>query len=172
LVNFFNVNVARCAQTVALKNLKKFFRANKNRRDYCDDGYFHIAVHVRRPNPHDNRVYGTDVPDDFYIKVIDSLRKKYYEYNLLFHIYSQGDSDNFKIYHANDTILHINGSLEDTYTSMVLADVLVTGRSSLSYTAGYLSDGIVYYTSYMHSALPHWTPVEKLWENESENDVK
>jgi hypothetical protein len=104
------------------------------------------------------------VPDSVYIAVINKLRTKYSSQNPLFHIYSQGNSDNFRIYEAEDTILHINESLEDTYIGMVLADVLVTGRSSLSYTAGYLSDGIVYYTSYAHAPLPHWIPIEKLFE--------
>jgi hypothetical protein len=45
---------------------------------------------------------------------------------------------------------------------MVLADILVTGASSFSYTAGLLSEGIVYYIPFWHAPLPHWTPVDVL----------
>jgi len=161
-VPFFDENVEKCANSRPLKKIKKIFRANKNTKNYFKNKNFNIAVHIRRPNPHDNRIYGTDIPDDFYAEIINKLRAKYSSRNPLFHIYSQGDIENFDMYHAPDVILHLNESVEDTYLPLVLADVLVTGRSSFSYTAGYLSDGIVYYNSYMHAALPHWTPVEKL----------
>jgi hypothetical protein len=59
--------------------------------------------------------------------------------------------------------MHINESVENTFTGMVLADVLVTAASSLSYTAGILSEGIVYYIPFWHVALPHWISINTLY---------
>lgn len=161
-LSFFD-QYARFAQN-SLEKLKKIFRANKKNADnYFNNNNFNIAVHIRRPNPHDSRIYGTDIPDDHYVKIIDKLRQRYSSRNPLFHIYSQGDYENFtKYYTSPDIILHLNEPVEDTYLGMVFADVLVTGRSSFSYTAGFLSDAIVYYNSYVHAHLPQWISVEAL----------
>ena len=75
----------------------------------------------------------------------------------VFHIYSQGDEEDlWDAFKEDDIVLHINESVEDTFTSMVLADVLVTSRSSFSYTAALLSEGEVYYIPFWHPPLPHW----------------
>ena len=61
-----------------------------------------------------------------------------------------------------DIILHLNESVEDTFTAMVLADILVTSRSSFSYTAAILSEGIVYYMPFWHPPLPGWISVNEI----------
>lgn len=159
-IPFFDAHVY--AVEAPLSKLKKIFRANKNIENYFNNENLNIAVHIRRPNPHDSWIYGTDVPNDIYVNVINKLRTKYSSQNPLFHVYSQGDSNNFSMYEAPDVIFHLNESVEDTYQGMVFADVLVTGKSSISYTAGYLSDGIVYYTPYAHAPLPHWIAIESI----------
>lgn len=162
-VDFFNENMERCL--ASLEKVKRIFRANKQHLgNYFNNGRFNIAVHIRRYNPHDGRIYGSrDLPDRLYLRVINKLRKKYGHLNPLIHIYSQGEKENFKKYKGKDIVLHLNESVEDTYLGLVFADVLVTGRSSLSYTAGYLSDGIVYYNFYRGGApLPQWKSVTEL----------
>ena len=119
-------------------------------------------MHVRRPNLHDNRIEGADTPDQLFLSVIDQLRLTYKDQNPLFHLHSQGTIENFKQYHTGDVVLHLNESVEDSFCAMVLADVLVTGASSFSYTAALLSDGIVYYIPFWHSPLPHWISVYEL----------
>ena len=89
--------------------------------------------------------------------MIDLIRNKYSSKKPLFHIYSQGNIKAFKdIYKSNDIVFHIDEPIEQTFTSLVLADVLVTSISSLSYTAGILSDGVVYYMPFWHPPLPGW----------------
>lgn len=161
-MNFFEGNLDRCVHSFSLQKIKRIFRANKNRTHYFNNENLHIAVHVRRPNAHDNRTQGTDTPDDIFLRTIDQLRAVYAAQNPQFHIYSQGNPEHFKIYEAQDVVLHIDESLEDTFTGMVLADVLVTAASSLSYTAGLLSEGIVYYIPFWHAPLPHWISVDTL----------
>ncbi len=155
---FFENNLPLCVSSNSLKKIKKVFRQNKNKSDYFDDDHLSIAIHVRRPNSHDNRTQGPDIPDEVYAKIIKFLRCSYASQNPLFHIYSQGDVGSFEErFGSSDTVLHINESVEETFSSMVLADVLVTTVSSLSYVAGILSEGTVYYIPFWHPPLPTWT---------------
>ncbi len=159
---FCESNFEAFANSASLKKIKQIFRANKQREDSFNEENFHIAVHVRRPNPHDCRVEGTNTPDAFFLRMISDLRKTYAEQKPRFHIYSQGDVDVFQnLFGADDTILHLNGSVEETFTSMVLADALVMSQSSFSYTAGLLSEGTVYYLPFWHPPLPHWIPLSE-----------
>ncbi|MFI5333718.1 MAG: hypothetical protein ACHQT8_00950 [Chlamydiales bacterium] len=160
-VVFFDQNIGQCIETSAFKNIKEIFRVNKDRSRYFDDEHLHIAGHIRRSNSHDNRVDGTDTPDSVYLNIINNLRQKYLTQRPLFHIYSQGRPKKFrKTFLGDDIVLHINASIEETFTSMVLADVLVLSRSSFSYTAGLLSNGTVYYMRFWVSPLPSWIEVK------------
>lgn len=156
---FFDRHVEECVQTKAFKEIKANFRINK--KDTHSDA-FRIAVHVRRPNAHDTRLMGSDVPDETYLRTIEMFRKLYANYHPVFHIYSQGDANTLRPYSADDTIFHLNDSIEDTFTGMVFADVLVVAPSSLSYVAGWLCEGFVYYIPFWHSPLPGWVSIEKL----------
>jgi hypothetical protein len=159
---FFDANVARCAQSSALKKIKTIFRANKNTDNYFNNNNVNIAIHIRRSNSHDSRISGTDAPDRLFLDIINQFRVMHYSENPLFHLYSQGNSENFEAFQAPDIILHINKSIEDTFLGMVLADILVAGASSFSYTAALLSEGTVYYIPFWHAPLPHWISVNVL----------
>jgi len=161
---FFDANVVACANSFSLKKVKKFFRENKNTNNYFNNNNLNIAIHVRRPNPHDNRILGTDTPDNFFLRIVNQLRVIYVAENPLFHLYSQGNNENFDLFKADDLVLHLDESIEDTFLGMVLAEVLVTGASSFSYTAGLLSDGVVYYMPFWHEPLPHWISIKTLVE--------
>lgn len=157
-IRFFESNLDECTNSWSLIKIKEIFRSNKKRENYFDYEHLHIAIHIRRLNSHDNRDSGRSVSDDDYKNIIESLRKIYPAPQ--FHIFSQGNIDHFKItYNSEDVVLHINESIEDTFTAMVLADVLVTSISSFSYTAGLLSEGVIYYIPFWHPPLPHWNIV-------------
>ena len=121
-----------------------------------------IAIHIRRHNTHDSRIDGTNIPDDVFSNVINKLRDIYSSKKPLFHLYSQGNIENFKIFNSQDIVLHLNDSTEDAFTGMVLAEILVTSASSLSYTAGILSEGTVYYIPFWHPPLPNWLSINSL----------
>jgi len=160
--SFFDKNVIACEKSKALRKIKNIFRANKNKDNYFDPDSFNIAIHIRRQNPQDNRRAGTDTPDQFFTAVIDALRKKYKSQKPRFHLYSQGSPKDYQKFVADDVVLHINESIEDTFTAMVFADVLVSCASSLSYAAGLLSDGVVYYIPFWHAPLPDWISANTL----------
>lgn len=156
-ISFFETYLQASACSISLKKLKELFRKNKERKSYFDDEHFHIAVHIRRPNPHDNRVAGTNSPDRIYVKAINQLREKYRSQNPLFHLISQGNEIDFRnTFKGDDILFHINTPVEDSFPRLVLADALVTSTSSFSYTAGLLSNGAIYYIPFWHPPLPHW----------------
>ena len=88
----FDSNVDYYLQSSSFKNLKTNFWKNKE-KDFFKNNKINVAIHVRRPNPHDNRIEGTNTPDSYYLNIINIIRTKYKNNNkcLLFHIYSQGN---------------------------------------------------------------------------------
>jgi hypothetical protein len=138
-----------------MKSIKDAFYENKY--SPYDVNKFHVAVHIRRPNPHDSRVDGTDTPNSYYIRHMEHIKKTYTgEKPLEFHIYSQGNLDMFNDFRQFNPIFHINDSLEDTFLGFVYADILVISRSSMSYSAALITNGIVYYNPFWHPPLKHW----------------
>ncbi len=137
--------------------IKKCFWQDKE-RDVYKNNKKNIAIHIRRENSHDLGQAGerATIPDTYYLSIMEVIRNKYNNSNLQFHIYSQGDIDNFKIYDQNDVILHINEDLEKTFLGMVGADILVTSRSSFSYIAALLSDGEIYYKKFWCVPCSKW----------------
>ena len=149
----------------ALQPIKTMFWANKNREKALifqneDTSVKHVAVHIRRPNAHDNRLLGSDTPDDYYLGVIQRIRETY-DFPMQFHIYSQGDLSMFSRYIAPDTVFHLNEDLISTFVAFVAADILVTSFSSYSYIAAFLSDGIIYYHPFWHPPMKHWMVCER-----------
>lgn len=128
----------------------------KDKVSRYDSTYMNIAVHVRRHNSRDCRTGGTDTPNSYYLDVMNKIRSTYSGKPLKFHIYSQGIPENFKEYVADDVVLHLNESIQDTFTNFVFADILVTSQSSFSYSAALLANGIVYYQKFWHPPLNHW----------------
>jgi hypothetical protein len=142
----------------SLGQIKTMFWANKRKADAfsASSDKVNVAVHIRRPNIHDVRIQGSDTPDDFFLKAIQRVRAEHSDKPLLFHIYSQGPLEQFSGYLAEDTVLHIDEDLCTSFVAMVAADILITSFSSLSYTAAFLTDGIVYYHPFWHPPRQKW----------------
>lgn len=156
-IAYFEKHIQESINSPHLKFIKDIFKENKCKETYFSKDSFNIAVHIRRLNSHDNGVVRIHVPDSVYLKAINVLREEYRDKSPLFHIYSQGDFAYFnEMYGADDVIIHLNDPVTDVITPMVFADVLVTSPSSLSYVAGILSDGQIYYYPFWHPPLPGW----------------
>jgi hypothetical protein len=153
----FDNNIDYYLQSSSFKNLKTNFWKNKE-KDFFKNNKMNVAIHIRRTNIHDSRVDGTDTPDIYYLNLINLIRNKYKNNSdcLIFHIYSQGIEENFNDYKNNDTLLHINEDLCNTFLGLVSADILVTSRSSLSYSAALLSYGEIYYKQFWHPPSKEW----------------
>jgi len=165
LLRFFHLNVEQCSKSKSLNLMRMLFRAGKE--NPFDGSFTNIAIHIRRMNAHDyNRTGGNnktampgmDVPNELYLGLIEQLRGSYS--NTKFHIYSQGNPDEFNVFKNDYTVLHINENLEDTFTQMVLADMLIAAPSALSYTAAFLSANTIYYIEFCNLPLPSWNIVK------------
>ena len=75
---------------------------------------------------------------------------------MLFHIYSQGDIDNFSLYMNENVELHINEDIKKTFIGLVYADILVMSPSSFSYAAALLNNGIIIYKPYHAKPKKEW----------------
>ena len=100
-----------------------------------------------------------DVPDDLYLTSIGQVENVTGDRPVRLHIFSQGKPEDFETYRNPNVVLHLNEDLESTFTQMVYADILLTAPSALSYSAGLLSRGTVYYIEFCNPKLPHWNTV-------------
>jgi hypothetical protein len=192
LLKFYQSNIDWCSKSNSMITIKHLFRINKpspflqynntntNTNTNTIIPTINVAIHIRRMNDHDyNRapeakakgkavmLAGMDVPNEFYLNVIEQFnnRLEYKNSNVIFHIYSQGIQSEFEEVFTNiknKIILHINEKLEDTFTQLVFADVLVMAPSALSYTAGLLSNSNneVYYINFCNPPLPSWSVIQ------------
>ena len=167
----------------SMLNIKNVFKQNKDLNIF-DKDFINITIHIRRPsihknidipehfcdikeyNPEDknkiNHIYNTRISeDDYFLKIINSLRVEYKDKKIKFHICSEGELSQFQNFINDDTIFYLNKPLDFTYILMILADILVISKSSFSYPAALLSDGIIYYPStFWHKPSSKWKIVE------------
>jgi hypothetical protein len=144
-------------QTNSLEKIKSIFWENKINPYDTTKNTIHVAVHVRRPNNQDDRIEGADTPDEYYLNVMNEIREEHKRQTqqklLQFHIFSQNTIDKTK-YNTDDITLHIDEDIKSTFTSLVAADILIASKSALSYCAGLLTNGKVYFLPFTSSLNP------------------
>ena len=77
-------------------------------------------------------------------------------------IYSQGAENDFEELRELGCELCLDQTPLASLRGLVQADVLLTAKSSFSYVAGLLSNGLVVYEPFWHSPLPDWLSTEHL----------
>ena len=170
--DFIDSNIDVCQQSPSMQRIKKLFFENNS--SPFGDG-FHVVIHIRRPsrNPNldipitntcggevkhitDFTIDQTDrfTSDGYFLEIIDSIRKKHS--NAVFHICSDGRTELYDTFIADDTILHINEPVTHTFRMMVFANILVTSKSAFSYTAALFNPNEIVYTRCWHPPESHW----------------
>jgi hypothetical protein len=130
----------------------------ENKRSPFDSTHYHVAVHIRRPVAFDVRKEGTETPDIYYMKCMQTISSLNTNGKpILFHIYSQGKEADFERYTVFPLVFHLTDDTFSSFNGMVFADMLVTSASSFSYTAALLSKGEILY-------LPFWHPPRAAWK--------
>lgn len=152
-------NFESCIQSESFKKIKRLFWVGK--KSVYNNGKINIAIHIRRSNAVDVHIHDAGIrysPNAYYLNAIRIIRTKYINDRdkLLFHIYSQGDLTDFDCYKSDDTVLHIDENLFDTFMGLVSANILVMSMSSFSYVSALLSDGEIYYKPFWHPPMKHW----------------
>jgi hypothetical protein len=178
MYKYVEENIEKCINSQTLKKIKTLFWLNKKRHNiYNNDedssNYYNIAVHIRRPNVHDNRDGEcVGISFEYYKKCIYEACEKYlFSFGLSkkkpirIYIYSQGKEEDFeelKQIEYGEVCLKINEDMFESFTGMVGADTLILSASSFSYIAGFLSDGQIYYYPFWHSPSEKWNIQSKM----------
>lgn len=143
----------------SVKEIQDLFWEKKDRSSVFKgfEDKTNVVVHVRRPNRDDNRIAGSDTPDDYYLNLMDHIRGLKFDKPVHFHVHSQGFPMMFSRYMENpDVTLYLNVDYRISFTQMVAADILCTSASSFSYAAAILCEGLVYFKTFWHNNPKHW----------------
>lgn len=122
-----------------------------------------VALHIRKFNNIDcdiNPIREYYQPGNFmntyFINKINEIYDNLNNENIIFHIYSQGNENEFKSFmELNKKIaLHLNESMIDTFHDLINADIFVMSKSCLSYIAAIYSTGFkMIRPNYFHKLL-------------------
>lgn len=100
----------------------------------------------------DNRLRYTS--NKRYLDYVRMLKTKFPTYSIC--IYSQGKIDDFKEIALDNVHFFLDGDIKKTFHDLVTAKILVTSKSSFSYSAALLSTGTVYHLPFWAKPLGHW----------------
>jgi hypothetical protein len=170
-----NLNIYLKSKT--MEKIRECFNFNKNCKLY-DNNFINVAIHIKRPSLHKNidipEHYGNvdikkidikELPnltirhtnDQYYINIIDMIKKNNNNKPYKFHLFSEGSIEQFDLFNKLDDIqFHLNEDLLNTYIYMIYADILVTSKSSFSYTAAILSKNNIIYQPFWHKPSIDW----------------
>lgn len=159
VMEYVEKNIDACCESEHMQFIKECFWQNKNKK-YFNNDKINVVIHIRRGNLHDKGQAGERIttPNSYYLNIMNKIREKYNEKDIIFHIYSQGDLESFKCFESEnkDVILYLNSDLIESFIGMVSANILVTSPSSLSYVAALISDGEIYYKQFWHNPRKNW----------------
>ena len=157
IIYSFELNINFLLNSESLVNLKTNFRKNKNRNIFNND-VFNIAIHIRSTNLHDITLGSNrSTTLNYYFDIIERIKQTMVnEKRIVFHIYSQNDMRDYDEFDKEGIYFHLNENMFDTFIGLVAADILVTSKSSFSYAAAILSDGIIYYQPFWHPPGEKW----------------
>jgi hypothetical protein len=145
-----------CLLTDSFKKIKNLFFIKNEKLKNLNNGKT-LCIHIRRPNKYDIGDYGYS-SNEHYLNVIDVIKQQHKDIQKI-KIYSQGEIKDFEKFKSHDVEFNLNLSIEDTFIDLVFSDILVQSKSSLSYCAGLLCDGIVYYTPFWHTPKNNWIKI-------------
>jgi hypothetical protein len=156
---FFERNIDKCCNSEHMHFIKNCYWQNKT-KNYFNNDNINVAIHIRRENLRDNGQAGAraTTPNRYYLNIMNAIRDKYNPAGkeLLFHIYSQGQIEQFAGLNGSDVKFYLNYDIVETFKGMVSAEILVISPSSLSYVAALISDGEVHYKRFWHNPKQTW----------------
>ncbi|NIJ42050.1 hypothetical protein FHS78_002341 [Parvibaculum indicum] len=131
---------------------------------YNVPGTLTMNVHVRRGDVsadhpyHSNRFTG----DDAILETIRSAREAAQAQGLAVsvNVWSQGDRADFLAYEEAGCRLFLDTDIFETVHNLAQSDILLMAKSSLSFVAALLNDGICLYEDFWHPPLPHWIKLQ------------
>ncbi|MGA7414777.1 MAG: hypothetical protein WBW33_30185, partial [Bryobacteraceae bacterium] len=113
-----------------------------------------VAVHIRRGDVNGHAAERFTSNSHVALQ-IDELSRSLAPLPHEFHVYSQGNEEDFGEI-LKRAILHLGGNVFECLESLISADIFVMAKSSFSYTAALLARGIVIYSPFWHAPLQQW----------------
>lgn len=136
------------------------------KRAYCgnlkiDHKHSHkinIAAHVRRGDVSESQNSMRYTDDHAIISRLVRIQKicRANDLQTDIKIYSEGQISDFQKFLSHDFELVLNDTPLDTLHELMTSDILLLAKSSFSYIAGLLSDGIVLYDDYWRQKKKSW----------------
>jgi hypothetical protein len=127
-----------------------------------------ISIHLRRGDVSNYGVNANRCTDfSVIIKLLNIISDFLIENNIQYEvdIYSQGKENDFVDFRNSQTNLKINHDEFETFKGLMNSDILIMAKSSFSYTAALLSEGLIFYDKFWHKPL-------KSWVNYRESNIK
>lgn len=160
--NIFENNIDYYLDSSSFLNYKQIFWKNKDKH-YFKNNKKNAAVHIRRGDVSQRENTDRYLDNTHYISIMKLIKDKYPHDDLLYHIYSEGNIDDFKEFNDlkdYNIIFHLNEDIFNTFTGLVAAEILITSKSSFSYAAALLSDGEIYHKRFWHKPSKKWIVFE------------
>lgn len=129
--------------------LKECYWEGKSKYQF-DHNYHNIGLHIRRGDitKTGNANRWLELSD--YNRLMNKLREMDYDKPVKFHIFSEGNQSLFKELENTDVEFHLDGSDIEAFRMLASIDTLVTGLSTFSILAAYLSNNQVIYHKLMN----------------------
>lgn len=135
---------------------KKYYTNLKDNPFNGQKKHLQIAYHIRRGDVDNTDTLRYTGNSQIYESILE-LKAILDHLNIpsTISIYSQGKTEDFG--NLTDIAqLHLNGTIFDDFNRLVQSDILFMAKSSFSYCAALLSDGIVVYEPFWHQPLDEW----------------
>ncbi len=137
-----------------LEKIRNYYYSTKK----PDKSKFDIAIHIRRGDVN-KEIIERYTSNKVYQKIIKLLKNKFPDYSIC--IYSEGKIKDFRKLFFKNVHFSLNDCIENSFHNLVTSKVLVSSKSSFSYSAALLSTNIVYYIPFWHYPLDEWIIIEE-----------
>lgn len=147
------------------KLVEKYYANSKSGYDLNYDlDKVNVAVHIRRGDVNGNNQFRDKFTDNRYIydvisRILELIASQGLEPS--FCVYSEGESTNFKELDRLKPKYFLNINPFSTFHNLVCADVLLMSKSTFSYCAALISNGIELYESFRHKPQASWIKVKE-----------
>jgi hypothetical protein len=150
-----------------LKNklVEKYYASSKSGYGlHYEPNKVNVAIHLRRGDVNDKNQFRDKFTENRFVvdvlsKILEIFALQGVESSIC--IYSIGEMAEFKELEKLNLKFFLNISPFTTFHNLVCADVLIMSKSTFSYSAALLSNGIVFYESFRHQPLNSWIKVNK-----------
>lgn len=135
-------------------------------KSFYEDGKLNVAIHARRGDVSKEGVHSERYTDNSYYKMLlEDVQRVLDNLGIesSIHLYSQGEVKDFDELKGVNVNYHLDECVFTTFHNLVSSDVIITSKSTYSYTAALLSKAIVVYEPFWHKPLSEWLPT--IWDN-------